>query len=97
MKEGSDICHDQYYNLHVVYDFRYRFGFYILLTLNIVFILCFSGYATDNIIRVLQGEKIGTVFHRDAHLWKNIKEESAHEMAVAARNSSRRLQVKTVI
>ncbi|KEH29009.1 putative glutamate-5-semialdehyde dehydrogenase, Glutamate 5-kinase [Medicago truncatula] len=51
-----------------------------------------SGYATDNIIRVLQGEKIGTVFHRDAHLWKNIKEESAHEMAVAARNSSRRLQ-----
>ncbi|GAU29717.1 hypothetical protein TSUD_264530 [Trifolium subterraneum] len=51
-----------------------------------------SGYATDNIIRVLQGEKIGTVFHRDAHLWKNLKEESAHEMAVAARNSSRRLQ-----
>ncbi|PNY08086.1 delta-1-pyrroline-5-carboxylate synthase-like protein, partial [Trifolium pratense] len=51
-----------------------------------------SGYATDNIIRVLQGEKIGTVFHKDAHLWKNLKEESAHEMAVAARNSSRRLQ-----
>ncbi|XP_027190999.1 delta-1-pyrroline-5-carboxylate synthase isoform X3 [Cicer arietinum] len=51
-----------------------------------------SGFATDNIIRVLQGEKIGTVFHKDAHLWKNIKQESAHEMAVAARNSSRRLQ-----
>jgi delta-1-pyrroline-5-carboxylate synthetase len=46
---------------------------------------------------VLQGEKIGTVFHKDAHLWKNLKEESAHEMAVAARNSSRRLQVKTVV
>ncbi|XP_073220880.1 delta-1-pyrroline-5-carboxylate synthase-like isoform X2 [Cicer arietinum] len=52
-----------------------------------------SGYATDNIIRVLQGEKMGTVFHKDAHLWKNIKQESAHEMAVAACNSSRRLQI----
>ncbi|XP_054780024.1 delta-1-pyrroline-5-carboxylate synthase-like isoform X2 [Prosopis cineraria] len=51
-----------------------------------------SGYATDNIIRVLQGEKIGTVFHKDAHLWSTIKEVSAHEMAVAARDSSRRLQ-----
>ncbi|XP_073223469.1 delta-1-pyrroline-5-carboxylate synthase-like [Cicer arietinum] len=55
--------------------------------------LRFNGYATDNIIRVLQGEKMGTVFHKDAHLWKNIKQESAHEMAVAARNSSRRLQI----
>ncbi|XP_061353720.1 delta-1-pyrroline-5-carboxylate synthase-like isoform X3 [Gastrolobium bilobum] len=52
-----------------------------------------SGYATNNIIRVLQGEKIGTVFHKDAHLWTNIKEVSAHEMAVAARDGSRRLQV----
>ncbi|XP_028213437.1 delta-1-pyrroline-5-carboxylate synthase-like isoform X2 [Glycine soja] len=52
-----------------------------------------SGYATDNIIRVLRGERIGTVFHKDAHLWTSIKEVSAHEMAVAARNSSRRLQV----
>ncbi|KAJ1390011.1 hypothetical protein SESBI_37830 [Sesbania bispinosa] len=51
-----------------------------------------SGYATDNIIRVLQGERIGTVFHKDAHLWINIKEVSAHEMAVAARDCSRRLQ-----
>ncbi|XP_057459163.1 delta-1-pyrroline-5-carboxylate synthase-like isoform X3 [Lotus japonicus] len=51
-----------------------------------------SGYATDNIIRVLQGERIGTVFHKDAHLWTNIKEVSAHEMAVAARDGSRRLQ-----
>ncbi|XP_061366065.1 delta-1-pyrroline-5-carboxylate synthase-like isoform X1 [Gastrolobium bilobum] len=52
-----------------------------------------SGYATDNIIRVLQGERIGTVFHKDANLWANIKEVSAHELAVAARDSSRRLQV----
>ncbi|KAK7243625.1 hypothetical protein RIF29_38431 [Crotalaria pallida] len=52
-----------------------------------------SGYVTDNIIRVLQGEKMGTVFHKDAHLWTNIKDVSAREMAVAARDSSRRLQV----
>ncbi|BAT97175.1 hypothetical protein VIGAN_09054500 [Vigna angularis var. angularis] len=52
-----------------------------------------SGYATNNIIRVLQGERIGTVFHKDAHLWSNIKEESAREMAVSARVSSRRLQI----
>ncbi|KAI4356520.1 hypothetical protein L6164_000538 [Bauhinia variegata] len=51
-----------------------------------------SGYATDNIIRVLHGERIGTVFHRDAHLWTSIKEVSAHEMAVSARDCSRRLQ-----
>ncbi|RDX86650.1 Delta-1-pyrroline-5-carboxylate synthase 1, partial [Mucuna pruriens] len=50
-----------------------------------------SGYATDNIIRVLRGERIGTVFHKDAHLWTSIKEVTAHEMAVAARDSSRRL------
>ncbi|CAJ1801117.1 unnamed protein product [Sphenostylis stenocarpa] len=51
------------------------------------------GFATDNIIRVLRGERIGTVFHKDAHFWTSIKEVSAHEMAVAARDSSRRLQV----
>jgi delta-1-pyrroline-5-carboxylate synthetase len=54
--------------------------------------LC-SGYTNDNIMRVLQGERIGTVFHKDAHLWTSIKEITAHEMAVAARDSSRRLQV----
>ncbi|OIW18897.1 hypothetical protein TanjilG_25340 [Lupinus angustifolius] len=52
-----------------------------------------SGYATNNIIRVLQGERIGTIFHKDAHLWINIKEVSAREMAVAARDGSRQLQV----
>ncbi|OIW01013.1 hypothetical protein TanjilG_14196 [Lupinus angustifolius] len=52
-----------------------------------------SGFATNNIMRVLQGERIGTVFHKDAHLWINIKEVSAHEMAVAARDGSRQLQV----
>ncbi|XP_068488912.1 delta-1-pyrroline-5-carboxylate synthase-like isoform X3 [Phaseolus vulgaris] len=52
-----------------------------------------SGYATDNIIRVLRGERVGTIFHKDAHLWTSIKEVSAHEMAVSARDSSRRLQL----
>ncbi|CAL0304474.1 unnamed protein product [Lupinus luteus] len=52
-----------------------------------------SGCVTDNITRVLQGERIGTVFHKDAHLWINTQEVSAREMAVAARESSRRLQV----
>ena len=45
---------------------------------------------------MLRGERIGTVFHKDAHLWTSIKEVSAHEMAVAARNSSRRLQASKV-
>ncbi|XP_068488910.1 delta-1-pyrroline-5-carboxylate synthase-like isoform X1 [Phaseolus vulgaris] len=55
-----------------------------------------SGYATDNIIRVLRGERVGTIFHKDAHLWTSIKEVSAHEMAVSARDSSRRLQVSEI-
>ncbi|KAF8402980.1 hypothetical protein HHK36_011073 [Tetracentron sinense] len=51
-----------------------------------------SGYATDNILKVLQGERIGTLFHQDAHLWAPLKEVSARKMAVAARECSRRLQ-----
>ncbi|KAK6244946.1 hypothetical protein QUC31_011355 [Theobroma cacao] len=51
-----------------------------------------SGYATDNIIKVLQGKRIGTLFHQDAHLWTSVKEVGAREMAVAARDCSRRLQ-----
>ncbi|KAF9591307.1 hypothetical protein IFM89_003619 [Coptis chinensis] len=51
-----------------------------------------SGYATDNIMKVLQGENIGTLFHKDAHLWAMPKEVSARDMAVAARECSRRLQ-----
>lgn len=44
-------------------------------------------------MRVLQGEHLGTLFHRDAHLWTLAREVSAREMAVAARECSRRLQV----
>ncbi|MBA0725777.1 hypothetical protein Golax_022336 [Gossypium laxum] len=51
-----------------------------------------SGSAPENIIRVLQGQKIGTLFHQDAHLWEPTKEVDTREMAVAARDSSRRLQ-----
>nr|AMJ39523.1 aldehyde dehydrogenase 18B copy 2 [Bixa orellana] len=51
-----------------------------------------SGYSTDSILKVLQGKRIGTLFHQDAHLWAKIKDVGAREMAVAARECSRRLQ-----
>ncbi|KAJ6768075.1 GLUTAMATE SEMIALDEHYDE DEHYDROGENASE [Salix koriyanagi] len=51
-----------------------------------------SGYAPANIIKVLQGERVGTLFHQDSHLWAKDKEIGGREMAVAARESSRRLQ-----
>ncbi|KAH9617727.1 hypothetical protein KSS87_016646, partial [Heliosperma pusillum] len=54
-----------------------------------------SGKATDNIIKVLNGLRIGTLFHKDAHLWGSAKETGAREMAVAARDCSRRLQALT--
>ncbi|MBA0760674.1 hypothetical protein Gotri_023402, partial [Gossypium trilobum] len=51
-----------------------------------------SGYATDSIIKVLQGKCVGTLFHRDAHLWTLVKELGVREMAVTARKCSRQLQ-----
>ncbi|KAL9226632.1 hypothetical protein vseg_002421 [Gypsophila vaccaria] len=54
-----------------------------------------SGKATDNIVKVLNGQRIGTLFHKDAHLWVSNKETGAREMAVAARECSRRLQALT--
>ncbi|MED6172661.1 Delta-1-pyrroline-5-carboxylate synthase [Stylosanthes scabra] len=51
-----------------------------------------SGYAAENIIKVLRGQRIGTLFHKDAHKWAPVKEVDAREMAVAARDCSRRLQ-----
>ncbi|XVF55200.1 hypothetical protein PTKIN_Ptkin06aG0017700 [Pterospermum kingtungense] len=51
-----------------------------------------SGFATDNIIKVLQGKRVGTLFHQDAHLWTSAKEVGARDMAVSARECSRRLQ-----
>ncbi|XP_009351358.2 delta-1-pyrroline-5-carboxylate synthase [Pyrus x bretschneideri] len=54
-----------------------------------------SGFAAGNIFKVLQGQRIGTLFHQDAHLWAPVKEIDARGMAVAARESSRRLQAMT--
>ncbi|KAK4431720.1 Delta-1-pyrroline-5-carboxylate synthase [Sesamum alatum] len=51
-----------------------------------------SGFATGNILKVLDGKRIGTLFHRDANKWVPQGEVSARDMAVAARESSRRLQ-----
>ncbi|KAL0452818.1 UNVERIFIED_CONTAM: Delta-1-pyrroline-5-carboxylate synthase [Sesamum latifolium] len=51
-----------------------------------------SGFAVDNILKVLNGKRIGTLFHRDANKWVPQGEVGAREMAVAARESSRRLQ-----
>nr|AKN79292.1 delta1-pyrroline-5-carboxylate synthase 1 [Betula platyphylla] len=55
-----------------------------------------SGYAAENIIKVLQGECVGTLFHHDAHLWAPVREVGAREMAIAARESSRRLQISSL-
>ncbi|KAM1053929.1 hypothetical protein FF1_001385 [Malus domestica] len=54
-----------------------------------------SGFAAGNISKVLQGQRIGTLFHQDANLWTPVKEIDARGMAVAARESSRRLQAMT--
>ncbi|XP_042378669.1 delta-1-pyrroline-5-carboxylate synthase 1-like isoform X2 [Zingiber officinale] len=51
-----------------------------------------SGFTTDSILKVLQGEKVGTLFHQDAINWERPREDSARDMAVSARECSRRLQ-----
>ncbi|RWW85676.1 hypothetical protein BHE74_00005626, partial [Ensete ventricosum] len=51
-----------------------------------------SGFTTDSIIKVVQGERVGTLFHQDASKWALPKEVSARGMAVSARECSRRLQ-----
>ncbi|KAI7737596.1 hypothetical protein M8C21_024720 [Ambrosia artemisiifolia] len=55
-----------------------------------------SGFAGDNIVKVLQGQRIGTLFHEDAHTWVSNGELNARDMAGAARESSRRLQAMPV-
>jgi len=66
------------------------------LFVSINFFSPYSGFAAENIINVLQGKRIGTLFHKDAHEWAQVKEVDAREMAVAARECSRRLQVSFV-
>ncbi|XP_078446648.1 delta-1-pyrroline-5-carboxylate synthase-like [Wolffia australiana] len=51
-----------------------------------------SGFATDGILKVLKGECVGTLFHRNAEKLCSIKESGAREMAVSARECSRRFQ-----
>ncbi|URE38821.1 Amino acid kinase family [Musa troglodytarum] len=51
-----------------------------------------SGFTTDSITKVLQGERVGTLFHQDASKWMLHGEDGAHDMAVSARECSRRLQ-----
>ncbi|CAA3020566.1 delta-1-pyrroline-5-carboxylate synthase [Olea europaea subsp. europaea] len=51
-----------------------------------------SGFAADNILKVLDGKRVGTLFHQDANKWGPLGEVGTREMAVAARESSRRLQ-----
>nr|APG29288.1 Delta1-pyrroline-5-carboxylate synthetase [Lilium hybrid division VII] len=51
-----------------------------------------SGFATDNIVKVLQGERVGTLFHQKASSWVVPNEDEARELAVSARECSRRLQ-----
>ena len=54
-------------------------------------VVIINGYATGSILRALNGERIGTLFHRDAYKWVQVKEVGAREMPIATRESSRRL------
>ncbi|KAL0844606.1 hypothetical protein Bca101_017852 [Brassica carinata] len=51
-----------------------------------------SGFSTENIDKVLRGLRVGTLFHQDARLWAPVADSTARDMAVAARESSRKLQ-----
>ncbi|KAI5407471.1 Delta-1-pyrroline-5-carboxylate synthase, variant 2 [Lathyrus oleraceus] len=51
-----------------------------------------SGNTAENLTKILQGQRIGTLFHKDAAKWVPLKEVDVREMAVAARDCSRRLQ-----
>jgi hypothetical protein len=52
-----------------------------------------SGCTPEGLQRVMHGDHIGTLFHKDAHLWVDMKETGARDMAVSARDASRHLQV----
>ncbi|KAJ0262382.1 Delta-1-pyrroline-5-carboxylate synthase B [Hirschfeldia incana] len=51
-----------------------------------------SGFSTENIDKVLRGLRVGTLFHQDARQWAPVTDSNARDMAVAARESSRKLQ-----
>ncbi|CAM8927732.1 unnamed protein product [Rhodiola kirilowii] len=51
-----------------------------------------SGFAPNSIIKVIDGQRIGTLFHQDAKLLTPAKEVDSRQMAIDARDCSRRLQ-----
>ncbi|XP_049357444.1 delta-1-pyrroline-5-carboxylate synthase-like isoform X2 [Solanum verrucosum] len=51
-----------------------------------------SGFANNNIIKALDGQRVGTLFHCEAIKWASIGDFDAREMAVSARECARRLQ-----
>ncbi|KAF3508607.1 hypothetical protein F2Q69_00001962, partial [Brassica cretica] len=51
-----------------------------------------SGFSTENIDKVLRGLRVGTLFHQDACQWAPVTDSTARDMAVAARESSRKFQ-----
>ncbi|KAG9155169.1 hypothetical protein Leryth_011143 [Lithospermum erythrorhizon] len=51
-----------------------------------------SGFTASNIAEVMEGHRIGTLFHRDSHMWTSLTDASARDMAVSAREAARRLQ-----
>ncbi|XP_050387445.1 delta-1-pyrroline-5-carboxylate synthase-like [Argentina anserina] len=53
-----------------------------------------SGFDGQNITKVLQGERVGTLFPRGENTGESLV-DNAREMAVAAKDSSRRLQALT--
>ncbi|CAI9774009.1 unnamed protein product [Fraxinus pennsylvanica] len=55
-----------------------------------------SGFLGDSILKILDGNNIGTLFHREANEWVPLTEVGAREMAVAARESSRKLQANII-
>ncbi|KAG9147892.1 hypothetical protein Leryth_003487 [Lithospermum erythrorhizon] len=58
-------------------------------------VIIINGFTASNIDKIMHGQRIGTLFHRDSHRWTSLTEVGAREMAVAAREAARRLQSLT--
>jgi len=79
--------------MYVAYSIRFSF---LQVGSATFYFSPFSGNAAENLTKILQGQRIGTLFHKDAHKWVPSKEVDVREMAVAARDCSRRLQVSLI-
>ncbi|CAI9098303.1 OLC1v1034924C1 [Oldenlandia corymbosa var. corymbosa] len=64
----------------------------VRINIGLLFFSLGSGFDANNITKVLHGQRIGTLFHRDAHMWVTLTDIGSREMAAAARDCSRRLQ-----